>query len=93
MWPKNRESSSGIVKIRNLDTVRIVTEYMSGQIKEQDLTNEYDTDTEKGLEKMRKKLENLTDIASEESRLYRSVDVGFPIPFLKVNLFKTKEAV
>ena len=91
--PKLRESSSGIVKVRNLDTVRIVTERMSGEKEEQDLTNKCDTDTKEGVKRMRKILEKLTDVESKESIVYRSVDVGFPIPFLKVNVFKMTEVV
>lgn len=91
--PKLRESSSCIVKVRNLDTVRIVTERMSGEKEERYLTDECDTDTENGLKQMKKILKKITDIKSKESRVYRSVDVGFPIPFLKVNFLLNDRAV
>lgn len=87
LQPKLRKSSSNIVKVRNFDTVRIVTESMSGEKEEQDLTDKCDTDTKEGEERMRKILKKLTDVESKESMIYRSVDVGFPIPFLKVNVF------
>lgn len=83
---RNNESTSTICKIRNSASTRIITESMTGQIKETDLTET--NDTEKAL---RDYLKNLTDMtSSKESMQYRSVDIGFPIPFLKVNITHTQ---
>ena len=50
-----------------------------------DLTDKCDSNTAEGLQILRGKLRDLTDMTlSQESKQYRSVDIGLPIPFLKV---------
>lgn len=81
------ESTSTICKIRNLDRVRIITKRKDGQIDEPelDLTERCDLTSERGVELLRTHLTELTDrTLSERSVDFEFVDVGFPIPFLKV---------
>lgn len=78
---RNNESTSTICKIRNSAKTRILTESMTGQIDETDLTEK--DDVEKALRDSLKKLTDMT--SSKECIHFRSVDIGFPIPFLKVN--------
>lgn len=54
---------------------------MTGQIVETDLTEK--DDVERALRDSLKKLTDMT--SSKECIHFRSVDIGFPIPFLKVN--------
>lgn len=51
---------------------------------ENDLTHKCDLSTVEGLKKFRQALNSVTNMSSEESDGIQSVDVGFPIPFLKV---------
>lgn len=51
---------------------------------ENDLTDKCDLSTVEGLKKFRQALNSVTNMSSEESDGIQSVDVGFPIPFLKV---------
>ncbi|XP_052691975.1 uncharacterized protein LOC128170024 [Crassostrea angulata] len=78
---RNNESTSTICKIRNSAKTRILTESMTGQIDETDLTEK--NDVEKALRDSLKKLTDMT--SSEECIHFRSVDIGFLIPFLKDN--------
>lgn len=81
------ESTSTICKIRNLDRVRIITKCKDGQIDEPeiDLTERCDLTSECGVELLRTHLTELTDrTLSDRSFDFEFVDVGFPIPFLKV---------
>lgn len=81
------ESTSTICKIRNLDRVKIITKRKDGPIDdpEIDLTERCDLTSERGLELLRTHLTQLTDRTSSERRVeFEFVDVGFPIPFLKV---------
>lgn len=79
---RNKESTSTICKIRNLARTRIITENMTGKIEETVFREPYDT--EKALRDSLKKLTEKK--SSKESIEFRSVDIGFPIPFLKVNI-------
>lgn len=79
---RNKESTSTICKIRNLAKTRILTESMTGQVEEIDLTEK--NDAEKALRASLKKLADMT--CSKEGITLRSVDIGFPIPFLKVDI-------
>lgn len=81
------ESTSTICKIRNLDRVRIITKRKDEQIDdpEIDLTERCDLTSEPGVELLRTHLKELTDkTSSKRSVEFEFVDVGFPIPFLKV---------
>ena len=81
---RNLESTSTVCKIRNSESVRIIVENVSGK-KEVIHLAECDVNTEGGLRKLRGTLKDLTDMTlSKESTQYQSVDIGFPIPFLKV---------
>lgn len=82
------ESSSTVCKIRNSEGIRIITESDTGAVKETDLTNKCDLATERGVKVLRNALKEVTDMTSSmESIRYRSVDIGFPIPFLMVGTF------
>lgn len=79
------KSNSTVCKIRNSESVQITVEHSYGQIEVIDLTDECDSNTEEGLRILRGKLKDLTDMTlSQESKQYRSVEIGLPIPFLKV---------
>lgn len=79
------ESTSTICKIRNLDRVEIVTKSKDGKIDKYDLSEKCDMSKESGVETLRTELSMLTDLTvSEGCTDFEFVDVGFPIPFLKV---------
>ncbi|XP_061180762.1 uncharacterized protein LOC133189405 [Saccostrea echinata] len=83
---KLRESTSTICKIRNSEEVKIITERINGKLETITLTEKCNLETEDGQKLLRDTLEKLTDMTStEDSKNFRSVDVGFPIPFLKGN--------
>lgn len=84
---RNNESTSTICKIRNLDTLRIITEHTNGETKVILLPRDCNLETKDGEKKMRDILKDLTDLtASKDSKKFQSVDIGFPIPFLRVNI-------
>lgn len=79
------ESTSTICKIRNLEAVKIEIKSKDGSIVNIDLSEECDMREESGVEMLRTKLTELTDMTvSPGSVNFDYVDVGFPIPFLKV---------
>ena len=81
----NLESTSTICKIRNSEKVTIIIEHTTGEKEEKDLTETCDTETKEGINILRKTLNDLTNMrVSTKSKEYGSVDIGFPIPFLKV---------
>lgn len=81
------ESSSTICKIRNSERIKIVTECDTGEIEETDLTNKCELGSEKGVKVLRDSLKKVTDMTlSMKSIHHRSVDIGFPIPFLMGNV-------
>lgn len=80
----NHESTSTVCKLRNSKTIKILTQNYEGNAVEKDLTDTCDLSTVEGLNNLRKALNSVTNISSEESVGIQSVDVGFPIPFLKV---------
>lgn len=82
---RNLETTSTIVKLRNSNRVEITTESDTGAIKETDLTNECDLTSKDGVKVLRDYLKNMTDMtASQRSAQIRSVEIGLPIPLLKV---------
>ena len=82
---RQTQSTATICKIRNSVRIKIITEDMSGQKNELDLTDKCRLDTKEGEKLLRDHLNDLTDMfASEKSKEYKSVDIGFPIPFLRV---------
>lgn len=82
---RNLETTSTIVKLRNSNRVEITTESDTGAIKETDLTNECDLTSKDGVKVLRDYLKNMTDrTASQRSAQIRSVQIGLPIPLLKV---------
>lgn len=80
---KNGPSTSTICKIRNCEKARIIIEYSSGE--ERRIEHHIDLETPEGRKKLRDNLYEVTCMSSSsEGKDIRSVDVGFPIPFLKV---------
>lgn len=79
----NLESSSTICKLRNSRRINIITKTHDGEHKE-DLTDICYLSTEKGEAVLRDTLDEVTNITFTRG-LVQSVDVGFPIPFLKGN--------
>ena len=82
------ESTSTVFKIRNSETVKIIVEYMSGTKNVIDLTDKCDASTREGRTLLRSTLKELTRL--EESKQFRSIDVGLPIPFLMVIIITFK---
>nr|XP_034331421.1 uncharacterized protein LOC105347673 [Crassostrea gigas] len=83
---RTHESTSTICKIRNSERVGIITESLKGQIEETDLTDRCDLATSKGVKVLRNYLKELTEkTSSKKTNNFRSVDIGFPIPFLMSN--------
>lgn len=79
------ESTSTICKIRNLEGVKIIAKCNDGSTRSMDLSKDCEMSTESGVEMLRKTLTALTDmVVSAGSVNFEYVDVGFPIPFLKV---------
>lgn len=84
---KNLESTDTICKIRNSEIIRIITENNKKETKEIDLTHTCDLKTKEGVKTLREHIAKLTDkTISKECLELQSVDVGFPIPFLKKNV-------
>lgn len=82
---RNLETTSTIIKLRDSERVRIITENDAGKIKEKDFSDKYDLESKDGVKILRDYLKNMTDMtASQRSAQIRSVDIGLPIPFLKV---------
>lgn len=80
------ESTSTIIKIRNSDKIKIITEKYTGEIKETDFTNKCDLACDEGVKALNEFLTKTTDMtSSEECVQYKGVDIGLPVPFLKVN--------
>lgn len=79
------ESTSSVCKIRNSEKVRIFSENKNGDIKEVEVPSDCDTETKTGIDSLMNVLMELTNkTKSKESIDYKYIDVGFPIPFLKV---------
>lgn len=81
----NDESTATICKIRNSEAVKIITKSKNGKIDKIDLPKECDLNSDSGEKILRTALAVLTDkTKSEGSVNFEYVDVGMPIPFLKV---------
>lgn len=84
---RNLESTPSIVKLRNSDRIRIVTESNTGEIRETDLTSKCNLSSKDGVKLFRKFLKEKTDMTcSKESVQFQSVDIALPIPFLGVRI-------
>lgn len=85
----NIESTSTICKLRHSDTIKIITQSITGDTKELDFTYTCDITTREGVDFLRNFLKEFTDrTSSEESLKYRSVEIRLPVTFLnflKVN--------
>lgn len=82
---RNLETTSTIIKLRDSERVRIITENDAGKIKEKDFSDKFDLASKDGAKVLRDYLKYMTDMtASQRSAQIRSVDIGLPIPFLKV---------
>lgn len=82
---RNLETTSTIIKLRDSERVRIITENDAGKIKEKDFSDKFDLESKDGAKVLRDYLKDMTDMtASQRSAQIRSVDIGLPIPFLKV---------
>lgn len=67
---------------------------MSGETEIIDLTDTCDPETKEGEKILREKLKGLTDMmSSKRSMQYRCVDIGLPIPFLKVHMLKPRTLI
>lgn len=83
---RNNESTSTICKLRNSERIRVITTDMRGQREETDFTDKCNLETKEGVKMLRNFLKDLTDLtSSEKSATFNSVEVEFPIPFLRVN--------
>ena len=78
-----QESTATVCKIRNFDKVKVVVENASGKSSVA-LTMD-DLNSTEARKKLKDTLEKLTDMTvCQESKQHKSVDIGLPIPFLKV---------
>ena len=67
--------------------MQIVLKHVSGETEVRDFTDRCDPESSEGEKILRDSLKELTDvISSKKSKQYRSVEIGFPIPFLKVRI-------
>lgn len=80
------ETTSTIIKLRDSDRVKVITENNTGKIVETDFTEKCDLASKDGEKVLRDFLKGMTDMTSAMSVQIRSVDIGLPIPFLKVRL-------
>nr|XP_034319456.1 transmembrane GTPase Marf-like [Crassostrea gigas] len=84
---RNNESTSTICKLRNSERIRVITTDMRGQREETDFTDKCNLETKEGVKMLRNFLKDLTDLtSSEKSATFNSVEVEFPIPFLRGNM-------
>lgn len=82
---QNDESTSTICKIRNSEAVKIIAKSKDGKIDEIDLSEVCDLNSDSGVEILQTALADLTDMTKSEGSVnFEYVDVGMPIPFLKV---------
>lgn len=88
---RNVQSTSTVCKIRNSEKIKISAEYASGKTEEIELPDKCDINNKEGHKLLRDTLKPHTDMVSwEKSKEYQSVDIGMPIPFLKVVYFFSK---
>lgn len=81
------ETTSTIIKLRDSDRVKVITENNTGKIVETDFTEKCDLASKDGENVLRDFLKGMTDMTSSAMSVQiRSVDIGLPIPFLKVRL-------
>lgn len=81
------ETTSTIIKLRDSDRVKVITENNTGKIVETDFTEKCDLASKDGEKVLRDFLKGMTDMTSSAMSVQiRSVDIGVPIPFLKVRL-------
>lgn len=82
------ESTSTICKIRNLDQIRIITTNMTGETQDTNLSVTCNLQHKKGVRELRRFLKERTDLTYMLPDItvdFQTVDIGLPIPFLKVN--------
>lgn len=79
------ETTSTIIKLRNSERIKIITESDAGKIEEKDFTDKCDLASKDGVKVLRDFLKDMTDMtASQRSAQIRNVDISLPIPFLQV---------
>lgn len=84
------ETTSTIIKLRDSNRVKVITENDTGKIEETDFTEKCDLASKDGEKVLRDFLKGITDMTSSAMSVQiRSVDIGLPIPFLKVTTCKT----
>lgn len=84
---RNLETTSTIIKLRDSDRVKVITENNTGKIVETDFTEKCDLASKDGEKVLRDFLKGMTDMTSSAMSVQiRSVDIRLPIPFLKVRL-------
>lgn len=83
---RNLETTSTIIKLRNSERIKIITESDAGKIEEKDFTDKCDLASKDGVKVLRDFLKDMTDMtASQRSAQIRNVDISLPIPFLQGN--------
>ena len=84
---RTNESTSTICKLRNSEKITIKVEHNNDVVKEIDIPEDICMETPEGIENLRELLMRYTDLTTcTESKEYQCVDIGLPIPFLKVIL-------
>ena len=76
------ESTATICKLRNSEKITIKVEDKNKKVEELDISED-DLETQEGISNLSKELTKYT-----ENSEFNCVDIGLPLPFLKVNKFK-----
>lgn len=63
---RNLETTSTIIKLRDSERVRIITENDAGKIKEKDFSDKYDLESKDGVKILRDYLKNMTDMTASQ---------------------------
>lgn len=84
------ESTSTICKIRNSGQIKIITTKVTGEIKAKDFSDTCNSLSKECLREIRRYLKERTDLTHMQPDItadFQTVDIGLPVPFLKVGMF------
>lgn len=81
------ESTSTICKIRNSGQIKIITTKVTGEIKEKNFSDTCNLLNKECVREIRRYLKERTDLTQMQLDItadFQTVDIGLPVPFLKV---------
>lgn len=84
------ESTSTICKIRNSGQIKIITTKVTGEITAKDFSDTCHSLSKECLKNIRRYLKERTDLTHMQPDItadFQTVDIGIPVPFLKVGMF------